>query len=224
VSTLLLNTILRQTSVFDGTAFYPDKEYTSADLGKFAAALSRLSIIIQAQLEMTIRKDVLNKPVQQMKMFLKLIGLRQKYKRTQVIGGKKIYFYVLDALTLAGMTGLVKWQKQNEQSLGNEDYEQHQRYSSHWAYVNKLYGFEYDTGQQDWLYPGIRNDGELISRFFETGHQSWAAQFTLHGKKGWFADEGGTGEETEGEFSDHDYDYLSLISKATPARRFENWK
>jgi hypothetical protein len=32
ISTLLLNTILRQTTVFDGSAFNPDKEYTSADL------------------------------------------------------------------------------------------------------------------------------------------------------------------------------------------------
>jgi hypothetical protein len=234
VSTLLLNTILRQTSVFDGFAFSPDKEYTSAELTKFAAALSRLSTIIQAQLEITIRKDVSDKPVQQMKMFLELIGLKQTKKRTQVLGGKKTYFYVVDALSLAGMTGLVEWQKQHEQPLGDEDYEHNQRYSPHWSYVNKLYGFEYDTLQREWLYPGLRDDGELITRFFETGHQPWATQFTLHGKTGWLADETGTGEEADSEFSAHDYDYLSLVRNKTPmfgierkpakSRRFENWK
>jgi hypothetical protein len=234
ISTLLLNTILRQTTVFDGSAFNPDKEYTSADLAKFAAALSRLSTIIQAQLELTIRKDVSDKPVQQMKMFLDLIGLKQRHQRTQVIGGKKTYFYTVDALPLAAMTGLVEWQKQNEQLIGAEDDEHNQRYSPHWSYVNKLYGFEYDTLQREWLYPGVREDGELITRMFETGHQSWATQFTLHGKTGWLADEAGTGEEAESEFSAHDYDYLSLVSnsarmfgverKPAKSRRFENWK
>jgi hypothetical protein len=234
VSTLLLNTILRQTGVFDGSAFNPDKEYNSADLAKFSAALSRLSTIIQAQLEITIRKDVSDKPVQQMKMFLDLIGLKQRHQRTQVIGGKKTYFYTVDAVSLAGMTGLVEWQKQNEQLIGAEDDEHNQRYSQHWSYVNKLYGFEYDTLQREWLYPGLREDGELITRMFETGHQSWATQFTLHGKTGWLADETGTGEEAEGEFSAHDYDYLSLVSnsarmfgierKPAKSRRFENWK
>ena len=100
--------------------------------------------------------------------------------------------------------------------------------------MNKLYGFEYNALQREWLYPGLRDDGELITRSFEAGHQSWATQFTLHGKTGWLADEIGTGEEAESEFSDHDYDYLSLVSnsarmfgierKPAKSRRLENWK
>lgn len=209
VSALLLNTIFRQTPVFDGTEFKADKEYTSADLADFAVTLSRLSAIIQGQLDISIRKDVSDKPVQQLKMLLELVGLKQTKSRTQVIGGKKTYFYVVDAITLAEMSGLVKWQEQNEQLLGSAPHEHNERYSAHWPYLNQLHGFEYDARQHNWLYPGEKDDGGLIIRSAEVGHRAWADQFTLHGRTGWFADDTGTGEDAEAEFGFDDQDFLS---------------
>lgn len=125
---LLLYKILQNTPYFINGKFDESVVFNSDDLGDFAKVMIKLKPYIENHLKINIRKDIKDKPVQQLSEVLKLVGLKHWNGKSHVINGTKIYNYKLSKDQLSFVNVVMK----NRKTLDG------------WAYVNKLHGFKVD--------------------------------------------------------------------------------
>ena len=104
----LLSDLLATTTFFDGNKFDTEIEFTSTDLTTFIKKTKTLKPYLETQLgDVNIRKDIDKKPIQQLGVFLDLIGLQVFVCRTQrTQTGGKTYHYKLDLPSLTKMMDL----------------------------------------------------------------------------------------------------------------------
>ena len=177
LSSLLLNEILRNTPIFNGTQFLDKIEFCSGDLTAFSKASLIVSTFVEAQLGILTRNDVKIKPAQHLTQILKFVGLKIKKTRTAKVNGKKIYYYKLDTLKLSRVLEIVK--RQTEISPNGEFEELLERYGVKWDYMNDKYNFQYTKEQMEWLCPGDGNDGDLQKRRITMGYEEWGDENEL---------------------------------------------
>lgn len=125
-SILLLYKILGNTPYFINGKFDGSITFNSNDLSKFADEMIKLKPYIENHLKINVRKDIKNKPVQQLTEIIKLVGLKHWNGKAQVINGNKIYNYKLanDQLNFVNVV-LENRKTQNG-----------------WDYINKLHEFK----------------------------------------------------------------------------------
>ena len=104
----LLSDLLATTPFFDGTKFDTEVDFTSTDLTTFIKNTKTLKPYLETQLgDVNIRRDIDKKPIQQLGVFLDLIGLQvfgSRIQRTKT--GGKTYHYNLDLPSLTKMMDL----------------------------------------------------------------------------------------------------------------------
>jgi hypothetical protein len=79
-----------------------------ADLGNFSETLIRHKTVIETHLGLEIRKDVKEKPVQQLGRYLRLVGLKLARLPAFKENGRKVYPYRLEQESLARMKAIVE--------------------------------------------------------------------------------------------------------------------
>ncbi len=127
-SILLLYRILSNTPYFVNGKFDHKVTFNSDDLGNFSNEMLKLKPYIENHLKINIRKDIKNKPVQQLNEILKLVGLKHWNGKAKVINGTKIYNYKLSTDQLNFVNVVLKNRKAQNR----------------WDYVNKLHGFKFN--------------------------------------------------------------------------------
>lgn len=123
---LLLYQLFAQTPFFINGSFNSAIEFTSNDLAGFAKLALKMKPYIENHLEINIRKDIKDKPIQQLGEMLKLVGLEHWRTKTNVVNGAKFYTYAVSRNRLADVKRYVLRRKK----LENE-----------WDVFNKLNGF-----------------------------------------------------------------------------------
>ena len=126
-SVVLLQTILKTTPFYSNFSFDSSVEYSNIDLAKFTSTCIKYKNFIVTQFGIPVRNDIESKGIQQLKEFLKLIGLDQKNTRTSTKDNVKTYFYKLCPSTL---------DKINEIVMNRSKYS-----DNRWVFINNLYGF-----------------------------------------------------------------------------------
>jgi len=98
--TLLLHELLQTTPVYQDGRFLDGVEFCHGDLSEFAKAATRWKPYIEGQLGISVRSDVLKKPMQFLGMLLSLIGLSAKVCRQPKEGdANRIRYYAILADT-----------------------------------------------------------------------------------------------------------------------------
>lgn len=81
--------------------FDENVEFSSAELTDFAKQCWKLKQIVEGQLDLVVRSDVVKKPVSQVKQLLRYVGLDVAKVRAVVSQGQKTYIYKIDPDALA---------------------------------------------------------------------------------------------------------------------------
>jgi len=120
----LLYGLLSTTQFFVNKKFDLTIEFCNDDLTVFAKTCIKLKSVIETQMRIAVRSDVLHKANSQLGQLLKIIGLKTIKTRAAKINGTKIYFYKLDesSLTLMNDLLLLEDQRQNQWGLINARY------------------------------------------------------------------------------------------------------
>ena len=75
--------------------------FSSNDLKKFANICIKFKGLIEGNFDFVVRSDVRDKPISQLKQFLRYIGIDIVKSGKKVSGNVKTYFYKLDPLALS---------------------------------------------------------------------------------------------------------------------------
>ena len=92
---ILIRELLKMTPVFDGKEFLTTVHYTADDLSELARTAKKHKRLIEGQVGITVRGDVMKKPTQFLGDLLGTIGLRQEVVKMSKKDGTKIYVYAL---------------------------------------------------------------------------------------------------------------------------------
>jgi len=122
----LLYGLLSQTPFFVNKKFDLTIDFNNDDLSKFANTCIKLKSIIETQMGINVRADVMDKANFQLGQFLKIIGIRTINSRIEKKDGKKIYFYKLDEDSIKLMDDLLLLNDQRQRP---------------WELINARYGF-----------------------------------------------------------------------------------
>ncbi len=121
--------------VFVDGRFRANTLFTKNDLCTFAKLCQRFSRQIETHLEIFVRDDVVENPVRQLGVMLKLVGLKHKSAGSTSSMGEKIYHYVLDPEALNEVKALVERRKTPDMTG--------------WGYIDRTHGFEYTQDEWD---------------------------------------------------------------------------
>jgi hypothetical protein len=124
----LLRHLFMLTPIMNHSGFITDHEFSKDDLNEFIDACIDLKSFLETQFQgMTVRASVKNDPCRQLNELLKLVGLKNKKRRSakRSDGGKTTY-YKLDVDALAQM---------------NAPHDLKEYRSSPWELINERYNF-----------------------------------------------------------------------------------
>ncbi len=124
---LLLHQLFSQTPLFKKGSFDSSVEFTFDDLNDFSKLAIKMKPYIENHLEINIRKDIIDKPIQQLGQMLKLVGLEHWRTKTSVVNGIKFYTYCLSRHRLTEVKRYVIRRKKLEDK---------------WEVFNKFHKFE----------------------------------------------------------------------------------
>lgn len=122
---------------FKDGEFHDNVDYGVNDLENFANMMVKMKPFIENHLNTNIRKDIRNKPTQQLKQILNMIGLDHRCAKKYVKNGVKYYRYRIYPDKLNMVKNFVKDRK---------------RYSNEWDFYNKLHGFKNADDDLSWLF------------------------------------------------------------------------
>ena len=124
---LLIYELLKLTPIFDGKKFNLDTTYTSSSLDRLARTALKFKKLIEGQLRLTVRSDVLKKPTQFLGDILQCIGLKQQTAKKLGRGNQRVYVYSINRESLEKMTIIVDRRKQIPDG---------------WEFVHNLHGLQ----------------------------------------------------------------------------------
>jgi len=144
----LLFELLSTTPLFNGNDFDPSVVITSNDLDKFSDRSLVFKSFVETQLDISTRKDVVDKPIQHLNRLLGLIGLKLEKIRTTKVAGKKTYLYKIDEDSFKEMMEIIKRRETIPDS---------------WVYLESQYDLSLTTKQRFWL-EGVENEYGVVRR------------------------------------------------------------
>jgi hypothetical protein len=157
----LLYELLSSTPIFNNGVFNTDILITSDNLSKFSKLSIEYKTFLETQLDISTRRDVVNKPIQQLNNILKLIGLELDKPVTKKVNNKKYYWYKIN---------------QDKFDFINVFIIRRNKHISGWNYINETYGFNLSIEDEEWLYP-IKFDGSTGDHIpYENPHE-WIKPF-----------------------------------------------
>jgi hypothetical protein len=104
---LVLRNLLLRAALFNQDGFQPSVEVRSSDLDEFVSFVQANRAQIENALSMEVRRDIQSKPMTQLNLVLKLVGLTAMKAGSMKEGSHKVYLYKLDPERLALMTSIV---------------------------------------------------------------------------------------------------------------------
>jgi hypothetical protein len=147
----LLFELLSTTPLFNGNDFDPSVVITSNDLDKFSDRSLVFKSFVETQLDISTRKDVVDKPIQHLNRLLGLIGLKLEKIRTTKVAGKKTYLYKIDEDSFKEMMEIIKRRETIPDS---------------WVYLESQYDLSLTMKQSFWLV-GVENEyGDVHRKSF----------------------------------------------------------
>jgi hypothetical protein len=104
----LLRALFASTPIFtNATGFDTDAIVTGGDLSGFIATCESKRVTIERLLDLSLRNDLRNKPVAQLGVLLRLVGLALTGAGARKQGEEKIYLYCINSDALARIEGIV---------------------------------------------------------------------------------------------------------------------
>jgi len=157
----LLYELFSSTPIFNNGMFNINVLIRSDDLIKFSDLSLKYKSFVETQLEVSTRRDVVNKPIQQLNNLLKLVGLKLDKPITKKINNKKYYQYKIDKVQFDFISNFVNRRK---------------KHNNKWEYINQTYGFKLSDKNEEWLYP-VKFDGSMGDHIpYENPHE-WIKPF-----------------------------------------------
>ena len=94
-----LRRLLEVTPLIQNGGWNLDAVFSGDELNTFMRLVEANRAVIETQLSMPVRRDLRQKPISQLRSFLRLVGLQLRRVRTAKAGTGKTYFYALDPVT-----------------------------------------------------------------------------------------------------------------------------
>jgi hypothetical protein len=104
----LLGSLLRSAGLTNGKGFNVGAVISSDDLRGFVTLCRENQTVIEETFGEAYRGDLNDKPIRQLNLFLRRIGLTLTLRKTEKIGGRKIRYYTLPPGLTAKMTKLAR--------------------------------------------------------------------------------------------------------------------
>lgn len=161
----LLYALLSSTPLFERGVFDTKILITTNDLDSFSKLSIEYKAFIETQLEIQVRKDITNKPIQHLNNLLKLLGFKLGKPTTKRKKGQKYYQYRIESSSFNLVSGYAKKRK---------------KILNGWDFLNSLHGVETTDIEQQWLYP-VMADGAAGSHDPYNNPHEWIKPFTAGG-------------------------------------------